>query len=235
MIDFHTHILPEMDDGSESVEESIQMLELSAQQGVKWMVATPHFYADREDPKTFLERRHEAHVRLEQGIGGREDLPKIMLGAEVRYYEGISQSKELQKLKIEDSNLLLLEMPFIPWSDRMLHELVLAQKQSGLQIVLAHIERYFSFQGWGFWKKLEQTGVLIQSNANFFIQNRTRKKAMHLMEKGRIQFLGSDCHNMTLRRPNMGEAAAVLTERFGNDALKWLEEQKSFLPINMKK
>ena len=55
------------------------------------------------------------------------------------------------------------------------------------------------------------------------------------MEKGRIQFLGSDCHNMTLRRPNMGEAAAVLTERFGNDALKWLEEQKSFLPINMKK
>ena len=55
MIDFHTHILPEMDDGSESVEESIQMLELSAGQGVKWMVATPHFYADREDPKTFLE------------------------------------------------------------------------------------------------------------------------------------------------------------------------------------
>ena len=213
MIDFHTHILPEMDDGSESVEESIQMLDLSAGQGVKWMVATPHFYADREDPKTFLERRHEAHVRLEQGIGGREDLPKIMLGAEVRYYEGISQSKELQNLKIEDSNLLLLEMPFIPWSDRMLHELVLAQKQSGL----------------------EQTGVLIQSNANFFIQNRTRKKALHLMEKGRIQFLGSDCHNMTLRRPNMGEAAAVLTERFGNDALKWLEEQKSFLPINMKK
>lgn len=158
MIDFHTHILPEMDDGSESVEESIQMLELSAQQGVKWMVATPHFYADREDPKTFLERRHEAHVRLEQGIGGRENLPKIMLGAEVRYYEGISQSRELQKLKIEDSNLLLLEMPFIPWSDRMLHELVLAQKRSGLQIVLAHIERYLSFQEWGFWKNWNRQG-----------------------------------------------------------------------------
>ena len=108
------------------------------------------FMRTGKTPNTFLERRHEAHVRLEQGIGGREDLPKIMLGAEVRYYEGISQSKELQKLKIEDSNLLLLEMPFIPWSDRMLHELVLAQKQSGLQIVLAHIERYFSFQGWGF-------------------------------------------------------------------------------------
>ena len=57
MIDFHTHILPKMDDGSKSTEESIAMLKMQAEQGIRWVVATPHFYAEPESPQDFLQRR----------------------------------------------------------------------------------------------------------------------------------------------------------------------------------
>ena len=55
MIDFHSHVLPGVDDGSKSMEQSLQMLEASVQQGVTHMVATPHFYASRMDPDSFLD------------------------------------------------------------------------------------------------------------------------------------------------------------------------------------
>ena len=56
MIDFHSHILPGMDDGSSSPEESLAMLEVSAEQGVDEIFATSHFYPDEEDPASFLAR-----------------------------------------------------------------------------------------------------------------------------------------------------------------------------------
>ena len=63
MVDFHSHILPGMDDGASSPEESLQMLARSRQQGVDVLFATSHFYADEEDPAAFLVRREEASVK----------------------------------------------------------------------------------------------------------------------------------------------------------------------------
>lgn len=64
MIDFHSHILPGIDDGSASVEESLKLLEMLAEQGVKTVVATPHFYPDRTSVSDFLRRRDAAYQRL---------------------------------------------------------------------------------------------------------------------------------------------------------------------------
>ena len=60
MIDFHSHILPGIDDGSKSVEMSIKMLRREAQQGISRVVATPHFYPQTDNPERFLRRRAEA-------------------------------------------------------------------------------------------------------------------------------------------------------------------------------
>ncbi|MEF2562838.1 MAG: CpsB/CapC family capsule biosynthesis tyrosine phosphatase, partial [Negativibacillus sp.] len=95
MIDFHAHILPKMDDGSKSAEESIAMLKIQAEQGIRCVVATPHFYAEHETPQDFLHRREHSYQSLQQEIerqGLQEQLPQIRLGAEVRYFEGISRS-----------------------------------------------------------------------------------------------------------------------------------------------
>lgn len=229
MIDFHTHILPKMDDGSKSTEESIAMLKMQAEQGIRCVVATPHFYAEHETPQDFLHRREHSYQSLQQEIerqGLQEQLPQIRLGAEVRYFEGISRSSAVHDLKIEKTDLLLLEMPFVSWSQRMIQEVKAAQQQLDLTILLAHVERYRRTQGFFLHKKLEEMGALIQSNAEFFLNKQTRRKAMHLFEQGKINLLGSDCHNCTVRPPNLGKAIQLLTEQFGDLSVRYLQDQQ---------
>ena len=76
MIDLHSHILPEMDDGSKDAEMSHKMLDEMAAQGVKTVAATPHFYATRDLPEAFLERRAKAVERLGEL---RPDAPRVIL------------------------------------------------------------------------------------------------------------------------------------------------------------
>ncbi len=227
MVDFHTHILPQMDDGSRSVEESIQMLCMLQQQEVKWVAATPHYYAEDEAPNKFLERRKKSYENLlpaMQQYGGL--LPPIRLGAEVRYFTGMSQSAEIARLTLEGTNLLLLEIPFVSWNNRMLKEIYQLQQYLHVQVVLAHIERYLPLQKrFSFWKDLEELNVLIQSNASFFIEKANRRKAFKLFDKGRIHLLGSDCHHVSVRPPNIHVALSVLQQKYGDAICNWLEEQ----------
>ncbi len=137
MIDFHSHILPSVDDGSSSVEESIEMLRMSYCGGIREMVATPHFYAQKEAPERFLERREKAWERLAPVLP--EDTPKIYLGAEVCYYAGISNTDSLPQLCMEQSRLLLLEMPFQRWTERMMAEVVDVAQDRGLTVLLAFL------------------------------------------------------------------------------------------------
>ena len=88
--DFHSHILPCVDDGSHSVEESLQMLRMEAEQGVTHVVLTPHFYAKHDSPERFLQRRAAAWETLQAAMAGEEGLPQITLCAEVYYFPGIS-------------------------------------------------------------------------------------------------------------------------------------------------
>ena len=66
MIDWHSHILPAMDDGSKDVAESISMLGMQTSQGVGTVIATPHFYANDETVAAFLKRRAEASEALKE-------------------------------------------------------------------------------------------------------------------------------------------------------------------------
>lgn len=92
MTDMHSHVLPCVDDGSQSLAESIELLKKEAQQGVTHVVATPHFYARYDRPGAFFQRRNEALMMLREEIGKFTDLPSLSVGAEVRYFPGMSQS-----------------------------------------------------------------------------------------------------------------------------------------------
>lgn len=208
MIDFHSHILPKMDDGSRSIEESLMMLRTSAKQGIHTIAATSHFYAEENTIEQFLQRRQAAWERLYGSL--RPGMPEILLGAEVHYYEGMQRSKELPLLRIGKTNLLLLEMPFSPWSDRMVSEIIGLNRRPDMQILLAHIERYLRFQKASVWDSLLENGVFMQVNASFFLGSLSRYTALRMVKKGKIHLLGSDCHNMTSRPPQLGEAIDVL-------------------------
>ena len=96
MLDIHSHILPKMDDGSSSVEESLNLLRTSAEQGITEIAATPHFYASQYSPQKFLERRAACAARLQEAL--TPDLPRVYLGAEVCYFDGVSRIDELEAL-----------------------------------------------------------------------------------------------------------------------------------------
>lgn len=217
MIDLHSHILPGMDDGSESPEMSRSLLTLLHRQGVETVVATPHFYAMEDTPEDFLRRRAEACDRLSQD---GEDTPRILLGAEVAYFDGMSHSRMLEDLQLEQSGLLLVEMPFGAWSRRMIEELFQIPILTGLTPVLAHVNRYRrADQLPKYRKELLRQGVLFQCNAEAFLSLWERRWALGMLRRGQIHFLGSDAHNLTNRAPKLMQAAQVIAHKLGVETL----------------
>lgn len=223
MIDWHNHVLPEMDDGSHNVAESIAMMQAQAAQGITTVIATPHFYANDESVATFLERRERSAEALRNQQKG-DNLPTLHLGAEVLYYPGISRMKGLSSLCIEGSHLLLLEMPMCRWTESMVRELVDMSGKNGVVLVLAHIDRYWTLQSKTVWNRLLENGILMQTNASFFTALATRRKALSLLNEGYVHLLGSDCHNMTSRPPHLGRAFDVIQKRFGTDYVRQINE-----------
>ena len=220
MIDFHSHILPNMDDGSRSVAESVAMLQEMAAQGVKQVVATPHFYPRKESVVCFLERREAAWAALREETAKYADLPEVRLGAEVFYYTGICDSPELGKLTIQGTQFVLVEMPDNDWTPRMYRELEKIALLQGLTPIVAHIDRYIRpFRTKGIPEELAQLPVLVQANGSFFTDKRTRSLAMKMLRKGQIHLLGSDAHNMEDRAPNLGPAAEQIRSKLGEAVL----------------
>lgn len=200
MIDFHTHILPCMDDGSQSIPESVSMLRAEARQGIETVVLTSHFYAHENSPAQFLQRRQRMYHHLLPYLW--KELPKLCLGAEVQYFEGICTVEDIRHLRIQETEYLLLEMPFSHWSERMVEDVLELNDRADTTVVLAHIERYMAMQSKNVWSRLRDCGIVMQSNVSFFSNWQTRHKAMSMLSNGQIHLLGSDCHNMKTRRPN---------------------------------
>ncbi len=215
IVDFHTHILPKMDDGSKSLEESLEMLETSVKQQVCCLLLTPHFYPTREDPEKFLNRRIKSSRMLRDALDSK--YPLIVEGAEVQYFEGISTMQELPLLRIGNSKLLLIEMPFMRWTERMIDDILEINYRDGYQVVIAHIERYMKEQKKETLPLLRDCHVMIQSNASFFTNRFTSRQALKMLSDGYIDFIGSDCHNSTGRAPAMGAAAAVINADTGSE------------------
>lgn len=221
IIDFHTHILPGIDDGSASLEESIALLKLEAEQGIRHVVATPHFYPRYDDPRTFFGRRAEAEALLREEMEKHPGLPELTVGAEVHFFQGMSHSDILPGLTIGGKRCILIEMPGVPWSESMYRELEKIPERQGLTPVIAHMDRYIApLRTHKIPERLAELPVLVQANASFFLRGNTRSMALKLLRQDKIQVLGSDCHNMTTRLPNLEDAVEIIRSRLGEDALK---------------
>ena len=212
MIDFHSHILPYMDDGAESIEVSLAMLEESARQGVDMVFASSHFYADEDDPASFLARRDYSYNLLKEAMAERGGYyPEIQLGAEILYFPGMSVAEELVHMKMGCTPCLLVEPPMIRWTDSMLDEI----EETGANLhcvpVIAHVDRYMRvMEDSSLIERLKDRRLLVQVNSNFFIRRESVAVAMEYLHSGRIHFIGSDCHNLDSRPPNIGRAAEII-------------------------
>ncbi len=227
VVDFHSHILPGVDDGSTCLEQSIQMLQAMTSQGIKQVVATPHFYAKHDKPEKFLRMRAEAEKLLRAEMSKYPQMPELYIGCEVYYFNGISDSDILQDLTINNSRYILIEMPMPPWNERIYRELENIWLKQDLIPVVAHIDRYI-----GPWRthripdRLEKLPVKIQANATFFLDKSTRSMAFRMLRKHRIHLLGSDCHDMTERAPNLGDALKAIENKLGQDEISFIQSEE---------
>lgn len=209
--DFHSHILPGMDDGCRSAAEAVQALEMSWQQGVAGVCLTPHFYAD-ESIEEFLQRRSEAMERLRSQMDAHGGpFPELCLGSEVAWYPDISRTEGLSKLCLGNSRYLLLELPFCKWGSQVLQDLQ-TLCAAGFVPILAHIDRYWSMQSRDTLKKVLSLDLYAQVNGAALLDWKRRSRAKNWLTGDLAQFLGSDCHNTVSRVPNLGLAMQRLPE-----------------------
>ena len=221
VIDFHSHVLPGVDDGSATLEESIKLLRMEKQQGINCVIATPHFYAHHDTPERFLRRRDRAEKILREEMAKHSDLPELIVGAEVYFFKGISDSDAIPELTINSKKCILIEMSAPPWGESAYRELEELYLKRGIIPVIAHIDRYISrFRTFGIPQKLSELPVLVQANADFFLSRSTSAMAMRMLKKDRIHLLGSDCHNLKTRKPNLGSAIEQIRGHLGEDAIR---------------
>lgn len=209
LYDMHCHILPGIDDGSSDLQESAKMLYQASCQGVRAIVCTPHYYP-KESVQDFLTRRNEARRSLESAIPSLQEqfpVPTLYYGAEVAYYSGISRQEDFNLLKIEGTNYLLLELPFAVWSPTMFRELEEIQYSQGIQLIIAHLERYLSIEKKKTISQLLEMDVLIQMNGECLLEGKHVHAAKSMLKKGQVHLLGSDSHGASQRPQTLGTAA----------------------------
>ena len=187
-LDYHSHILPGCDHGSDSVETSRGQLDMAKAAGIRVLCATPHFYPHMENPDRFLRRRAQSFSRLQACLA--PDDPQIRLGAEVLICDGLERMAELDALCLEGTSELLLELPFYHWPESIWDTIFRLHERDGIRLVIAHVDRYPVPDI----ERLIGEGIALQLNAEGLLKPRTRKLYRQWIEAGYVRYLGSDVH-----------------------------------------
>ena len=206
MIDMHTHILPRIDDGAKDSTMSAFMLKKEAEQGVKTVVLTSHFYGRKHGPAHFLERRAASFQRIKDKI---PEGMQVRLGAEVHFTGvNVAEHEELCKLAIEGTNYILIEFPFTEkWTYELLDKLAEFISETGYTPIIAHVERYREVRKRpAYLSELIEMGCLLQVNTQSFLNKKDKKLAFTLLRKGMVHCIGTDTHDMDGRAPIYAEA-----------------------------
>jgi len=116
-------------------------------------------------------------------------------------------------------------MPLPPWKEWMYQELADIYYKQGLTPIIAHMDRYVApWRTYRIPERLADLPVLVQVNGSFFLNKKTRRMALRLLQREMIHLLGSDCHNLQHRRPNLEEAGKVILQYLGEEVVQQLQQ-----------
>lgn len=212
MVDIHTHILPMIDDGSQSLEDSLEMIASELKNNVKHIFITPHLF--RKDIEEYsLEFLREEFNKFRTYVEERDPV-KLYLGQEIYLSSDlITRLKKKDFLTMNKTDYILLELPY-DYSLTSFEEVLHACNILGLKIVLAHIERYSYFN----LKDLEDlasNGVLFQVNSSSIVskQRSLKVRVKKLFKKGLVSFVASDLHSF--RKNTMLDAYEIIRHKYG--------------------
>ena len=217
MIDIHSHLVPGVDDGSQSLEESLALLKQVEEDGITELITTPHFMKNGE----YRVKASELVKRFNELKQAYQGSIKLHLGNELYIHPDLPELLEQGDiLTLAESKTILVEFPFQSYKneyDEILYELSLKYR-----IIIAHPERYHYVQeDPNFCLRWLKEGYLLQSNQNSLFKKETKKVLFSMIEHGFISFIASDAHN-EYRPLILKEAYELLEEEFGVSIAKQL-------------
>lgn len=224
MTDLHSHILPGIDDGAQTVEDSLALLREQVAQGVDQIALTPHFNAERITVSEFIERRAESFEQLQKAVKA-EALPvTLKLGAEV-FFSSNLLDLDLDQLLLQDTPYLLVEFSptFYPtWAKDIFYKLGL----QGITPLLAHVERYpYMISDPTRLFDLVNAGAVTQVNASSIIRSGSRQAMIQKFFRWNlIHVLSTDTHSMDKRPPHLAQAMQKVESWQGADTIRYLQQ-----------
>ena len=222
MIDIHSHIVFEVDDGPKTIEDSRALLEESYRQGVRTIISTSHRRKGMfETPEAKIEENFKQVQELAKEIA--DDLT-VLYGAEIYYTSDILDKLEQGKIpRLADSQYALIEFSMItPYKE--IHTALSNVLRLGVTPVVAHIERYHCLENDE--KKVRDLinmGCYTQINSSSVLKPKLfgdtykfmKKRAQFFLEKDLVHFVASDMHNLDPRPPYMQEAYQIISKKYG--------------------
>ena len=227
MIDMHCHILPDVDDGSQDIETSIQMIQKEISDGVTDIILTPHVQS--RVTKASREEHIKIFESLKEEVKSRNLNVTLHLGAEVHYREHLKP--DYKTYTLGESNAILIEFPFSV--EAPIAEVVTNLIYKGFQPIVAHIERYdyLSFEDMA---QIKRAGALLQVNTNSILglDPKVNKAIIHkLLKYELIDMVASDAHNTSKREPNLRECYDFLKKQIDPNYLEKMfnKNQQNFI------
>jgi len=217
-IDLHCHILPALDDGAKNMEQTREMLKAAYEEGVRTIVATPHFFASRKSATVEEIIRTMKEVQKNM-ISWKIDI-KLYAGNEIYYHREIPELLEEGKVgTLAGSRYVLVEFdPMTEYS--YLRDGILKLDSYGYIPVLAHTERYEClFEKKERLQRVKDHGGILQVNASSFqkgIFDEMGKRARYMLKKELVDVIGTDAHSNGKRSPKIQETARYLYKKIGN-------------------
>lgn len=227
MVDIHSHILNGVDDGSKTIEESIQILKEAVNAGVTDIIVTPHYVPEGNYINNVKENRAYLEELIKETIKQKIDI-RLYQGNEVyvtRNIEELIFSEEIATLN--RSRYVLFELPMaqnIPYLNDVIYSLL----GENLIPIIAHPERYTFYQkDQSQMVELIEKGVLFQANLGSIIglYGKDAKKALiQMLKTDKIHFLASDVHRFGTIYPKMNEIIEELKKYISKEKIEELTQ-----------
>jgi len=233
VIDFHNHIIPNVDDGAKSIEMSIEMLKEAQKQGITDVVSTTHFQHPKMDGKnTDYSFINQKYLELRKVMDKNGIDIKIHLSAEVFYLPNLTKILNNPLVTIGNGKFMLIEFQIRELPPNYLNNLFELEKER-ITPIIAHPERYRAIQkdpnlgvDWC------QRGFMMQLDCGSILGHfgeKCKKISMELINKGCIQLIGSDAHNNKIRNFCLKPAYDKIESLFGLNIVKKLKNNSSLL------
>ena len=216
IVDIHCHILPTLDDGSGSMEETLEMLQIAVDAGITDIIATPHFKAGRHNASTATIRKRliEVHRAAEQnGI-----YVNLYPGNEIFFFSELEEAIEEGRIcTMNQSQYVLIE--FSP-TDSYRHIRNALEHVMSLELfpIIAHVERYgCMLEDWTNVESIRAMGTEIQINAPSIageVGPKVKKFTGRLLDKHLVDYIGTDAHDSKSRTPDIQKCLKQLLKRY---------------------